>query len=256
MSVLLIAVIAVIIIFAIIGYRRGLLGILFNVFSWIFIALFVLLVNPYIYNFIATHTTWQTTISESTSSFVDDKISELAPNAIGSGKLAANDLGNVNSSDLTDGLSEYGVTLPGNLVEQLVTSIRSSANEVSSNVTQQATTLKNNVVHGISDTISTYIIRGIACLIAFLIAKIICLVVYTIIRIVQDVPVVHGATSFIGMILGAFKGLLITWLFMYIVSITLTTSFGAFFMPMIAKSTFLSFLYNNNLIEIIIMYFF
>ena len=79
---------------------------------------------------------------------------------------------------------------------------------------------------------------------------------YAIIKYVQDLPVVKGVTSWLGLILGLVKGLLVTWLFMFIVSITTATSFGQYFIPMIEENVFLRFLYENNMLITAFHYFF
>ena len=258
MSILLIAVIAVIVIFAIIGYVKGLLGVLFNIFSWIFIAFFVIVSNPYIYAFIVQNTGWANTISGSAKTYVDSTIEK----AVGS---SGNAVSNANINDVNEGsiekfLAENGITLPDSLstdvVSDVSSSIKDSANGIIGDASNQVTQLKDNVVNGVADTVTSYILRGVACLIAFVIAKIICWIVYAIIKHLQDLPIIHGVTSWIGMLLGVVKGFFITWLFLFIVSITASTSFGQYFIPMIEKSSFLTYLYENNLLITLFYYFF
>ncbi len=253
MSILLIAVIIVLVVSAIIGYCRGLLGILFNIFSWVFIAFFVIVMNPYIYDFLVDNTNWQTSIASSTKSFVSDKLNEALP---GESSGAVSDMGNVNSTELDDTLSRYGVKLPSSMTDELAGGIRESVGSVSQSITSGTSAVKESISTGVSETVAKYVMRGIACLIAFVIAKLICIIVMIIIKCLQDAPVVHGITSAIGALVGVVKGLFITWLFMYIVSLTATTSFGAYFIPMINKSRFLTFLNDNNLIVALINYFF
>lgn len=179
------------IICAIIGYRKGLLGVLYNLLSWIFIAAFVIVLSPYINDYIVNSTSW----SQSISDIIRDYISQHE----GVSFLAT-------GSDLVS-------------------------------------------------TVTGYILRGISCLIALIIAKIICRLVYSIIKHVQDVPIIHGICSWIGMVLGLCKGVIITWIFMFIVSITQLTQFGQYFIPMIDKSQLLTFLYNNNLAVTLIDHF-
>ena len=223
MNILLIAVIAVVILFTIIGYRKGLLGILFNIFSWIFIAFFVYAMNPYILDFINEHTTWQASIEAQWGSVLTDKFSQIGDSLL-EGRFLEN-----GDSLLGGRLLENGDSLLGGLVSQLGSDISSS----------------------VSSYISSYIMKGISCLIAFLIAKIICWIVYAIIKALQKVPVLHGVASVIGALLGAVKGVLITWLFMYIVTLAAATSFGTACLQLISDSSVLTFLYDNNIIFLI-----
>lgn len=258
MSILLVAVIAVIVIFAIIGYVKGLLGVLFNIFSWIFIAFFVIVTNPYIYSFIVANTNWASSISSSAKTYVDSTIEKTVGS---SGNAISNStINNANEGSIEKFLSDNGITLPDTLSSDVISdvtdSIKDSAGGVISDASNQVSQVKNNIVTGVADTVASYIIRGVACLIAFVIAKIICWIVYAIIKYVQDIPVIHGVCSWIGMLLGAVKGFFITWLFMFIVSITAQTAFGQYFIPMIEKSAFLTFLYENNLLITLFYYFF
>ncbi|MCR4611293.1 MAG: CvpA family protein [Lachnospiraceae bacterium] len=254
MSVLLFVVIGVIVLFAILGYRKGLLGILFNIFSWIFIALFVIIVNPYIYNFIVQQTSWQNTISSTTSNYVNGVAEKITGSASGSTQSEGDN--SVTSGDIEGFLSQYGVTVPKDLLNDITNEISNGVDGATNAVSDQVNQVKNSVVSGITNTVTSYILRGLACLIAFVIAKIICMIVYAIVRYLQDAPVIHGICSWIGMVLGAVKGLFITWLFMFVVSLTAATKFGQFFLPMIEKSQFLTFLYENNLIIYLFYYFF
>ena len=256
MSILLIAVIALIVIFAIIGYVKGLLGVLFNIFSWIFIAFFVIVTNPYIYTFIVQNTGWAGSISNSAKTYVDSTIDKTVGSTIGN--VPSNSSASTN--DIEDFLSKNGITLPevlsSDVVSDVTNSLKDTTNGAISDASNQVTQVKDSIVTGVADTVASYIIKGISCLIAFVIAKIICWIVYAIIKHVQDMPIIHGVCSWIGMFLGVIKGLFITWLFMFIVSITTATSFGQYFMPMIEKSTFLTYLYENNLLITLFYYFF
>ena len=253
MNILFIAVIIVFIIFGIIGYVKGLFGVLFNLFSWIFIALFVVVVNPFIYTFIVDNTSWKTSITTSVQTYVDGTI-DNATSSLG-GNTSPNN-GSPQASDVENAMSQYGITLPKAITKDVVSDVMDGVNGTVSSIGDQATQFKNNIVSSVSNTIATYIIRGLACLIAFVIAKIICWIVYAIIKYVQDLPVVKGVTSWLGLILGLVKGLLVTWLFMFIVSITTATSFGQYFIPMIEENVFLRFLYENNMLITAFHYFF
>lgn len=257
MNILLIAVIIVFVIFGIIGYRRGLLGVLFNLFSWIFIALFVVVVNPFIYSFIMDNTSWKNTISSSAQTYVDSTIERAvgsAPSSISPGN------GTPQASDVENAISQYGITLPkamaSEVVSDITNSIKNATGSVTEEVSNQTNQIKNNIVASVGNTLATYIIRGISCLIAFVIAKVICWIVYAIIKRIQSLPVIRGVTSWIGFLLGLVKGLLITWLFMFIVSITTGTSFGQYFLPMIEGNSFLLYLYQNNMLVTLFHYFF
>ena len=259
MSILLIAVIAVLVIFGIIGYVKGLLGVLFNIFSWIFIVFFVIVTNPYIYSFLVENTSWANTISSSAKSYIDGKIEGTVNTSMQN--VMPNSSSEVpNTNDIEKFLSDNGITLPKSLSSDVVNdvsdSIKESTNGVVEDAKNQAVQIKDSVVTGVTNTVASYILKGIACLIAFVIAKIICWIVYAIVKYVQELPIIHGACSWIGMILGVIKGLFITWIFMFIVSITTATSFGQYFLPMIQKSTFLTFLYENNLLITLFYYFF
>ena len=141
MNILFIAVIIVLIIFGIIGYVRGLFGALFNLFSWIFIALFVIVVNPFIYNFIVDNTGWKATISDSAQTYIDGTIERTVGSA---GTNISPNNGTPQSGDVENALSQYGITLPNSVSQEVVSDVMDSVNNTVSGVGDRATQLKKD----------------------------------------------------------------------------------------------------------------
>ncbi len=234
MNILLIVLAVVLLVFAVIGFRRGLLGIVFNLISWIFILVFVMVMNPLIYSFLIEKTSLKTTLDNKVSTYVNREVETRAGNVLSDASISLTkdsaDLANVSP----EMLSEYGISIP---------------ESISQTVLDDIVNTKDKVVVGISSTISTYIIKGISFLIAFLLGKLICFVALKLIKALQEIPILHGICSWLGMTIGLIKGMLLIWLFMYLVSITQMTSFGQFFIAQIESSKVLTFVYQNNLVE-------
>lgn len=234
MNILLIVLAVVLLVFAVIGFRRGLLGIVFNLISWIFILVFVMVMNPLIYSFLIEKTSLKTTLDNKVSTYVNREVETRAGNVLSDASISLTkdsaDLANVSP----EMLSEYGISIP---------------ESISQTVLDDIVNTKDKVVVGISSTISTYIIKGISFLIAFLLGKLICFIALKLIKALQEIPILHGICSWLGMTIGLIKGMLLIWLFMYLVSITQMTSFGQFFIAQIESSKVLTFVYQNNLVE-------
>ena len=70
-----------------------------------------------------------------------------------------------------------------------------------------------------------------------------------ILRLISRLPLVHGTDKILGLLTGAIEGLLLIWIFLYLVNINQGFLFGQEWIGMVEGSPLLIFLYQNNLIE-------
>lgn len=73
--------------------------------------------------------------------------------------------------------------------------------------------------------------------------------VFGVLKILTKLPLVHGLNKLLGLVLGGVEGFLLIWLLLYIIETGRGSLFGIDFGTMIAKASFLSYLYEHNLIS-------
>ena len=73
-----------------------------------------------------------------------------------------------------------------------------------------------------------------------------------ILRVFSHLPLVHGADKILGLLTGAIEGLLLVWIFLYLINISQGLLFGIEWSDMIEGNPVLIFLYQNNLIEYLV----
>lgn len=255
MNILFIILLAVLVVCAVFGYRKGLLGIVYKALSWIFIVIFVIALNPWIYSFIVNKTSLQSYLDEKIGSYIYKEVVPEVPLFSFDGdtdKVVEDNKEEDKTNAIQDFLTSKGIALPDSLASDFVDGVSSSVDGIMNTVTESANKqveeMEIRVVNSISNTVSSYIIKGIAFFVAFVLAKIICFIVGKLVKGLQKIPVLHGIFSWLGLLVGVIEGMLIVWLFMYIVSLCASTGFGEMCLSQIKDSTILLYLYQHNLI--------
>ena len=106
----------------------------------------------------------------------------------------------------------------------------------------------------ISDELAKIIIRGITYVVIFLIAKIGLRIIIMLFGIIDKLPRVEDASQLAGAGIGAISGFIMVWVgFLFLLALS-STNFGIECYRCINESTFLTFLYNNNLLLKWILY--
>lgn len=88
----------------------------------------------------------------------------------------------------------------------------------------------------------------IAFLVTFLVVTLVIRIIMYALNILGDLPVFHGLNQVAGAVLGMGTALVIVWVLFLIITLAYSSDFGKVSMEMIAKSPFLTFLYENNYI--------
>ena len=95
----------------------------------------------------------------------------------------------------------------------------------------------------------TMLVIDAVCFIAvFVVTKIALTIIEKILGFIHKLPLIGDADAFLGVVAGAIKALIITWLVMAVVALLSTTEAGVMIVTMIYESAPLAWLYENNLI--------
>ncbi len=91
-------------------------------------------------------------------------------------------------------------------------------------------------------------VKAAAFLLTWIVTGILIRILLGVIRIIEKLPVIHGANKAAGLFLGGLIGLLLLWIFFALVTAGAATDPGSKCMKQIADSPILSVLYRHNFI--------
>lgn len=223
MNWLLIVVLVIIILSTYHGYRKGFLRMVYSLVAWIFICVFVSWTIPYI----ADYLTKQTEIPERIQAECVERLKSTAGEKIEEeGEGAGNTIA-----------EELGINLPDSILEKLQEQTAGVAGELLE---------QSGIYDGIAETLTQFIVKGIAFFIALIIAGILSWGIQRLLGFVSDIPVIHGVNQGLGTMVGALYGLIFIWIGMYLIALCCTSEVGKLLYSYIQENRLLAALYENN----------
>lgn len=221
-----IVVIAFLVVFMIIGFRKGFLRILFTTFSVVIvIALSALLTQP-ISEFLNEKTSVGSFVSTRISTFVNERTESLETDLV----IGAEDT-------FVDSLP-----LPGFLKTDI------KENNTINNYAEMGV---RTFAEYVSARLTSIVMKALTFVILALVIFIILRIIVFLLKIIDHIPIIRGINRLFGAILGLLEGLLILWCIFIFIMIFSGTTFGTTCMEVIAGSKVLTFLYDHNVPVII-----
>lgn len=214
------------------GYKKGFIRILFSLVSIILAIAFVTLATPYICSYLENHTPLKANIEEKCLEHI---------------QLSAKDKMGSEADSQEKTLSDAGITIPSGVFEKMVNQGVNTA-DYALEKTGAYQTLASSLAH--------FIVNGIAFFAAFVIATIALFIIARLLNLIAMLPLIRNVNHLLGVIAGFVQGMVLIWLFMYLVAVCCTSSFGVMMLDYINKSMILSYLYNHNLVLYLIMLYF
>jgi len=111
-------------------------------------------------------------------------------------------------------------------------------------------------VNGFYDYISKYLtgiaMNAISFVITLLLTIVLSKLLLRVLDFLTELPILHGINRIGGLLLGAAQGLAVIWIFFIIITIFGSTTMGQSAYNSINDSAFLSLLYNNNYLLVVI----
>ena len=109
---------------------------------------------------------------------------------------------------------------------------------------------------GMEDTVSGYIadliLSALAFLVTFLLIGVLIKGILFALGIVAKLPVLRGLNRLAGTVLGLAEGVLLVWVFFFVVTVFSSTEWGGTLLKMIAGSDLLVWAYKNNLLFLLL----
>lgn len=210
--ILMIVIILLFIVFIFQGYKQGFAKVAFSLIAWLIGIVAAYILTPVVAEVIYTHTELPIAIETAIYDQITNTVGELNIEGIESLPTAVQDML----------LGDY---------ESLDALIQAGALEVID-------------VAGMTSSI----INMIALVIVLLGSRLILVVVETFMGGISKLPLVGPVNKLLGATVGIVKGLLWSWITLVIVHIATFTGYNTTLMAQITESSFLTWLYENNLI--------
>lgn len=218
-NILLTAVLVFMLIMAIAGYRKGALRIVVSVASLILTLFLAAYFTPEAAKLLKEHTPMYETVYTQMDKFIGERLSEE---------------NNTGEEEKLEGLP-----LPGILKDVLI----DNNNEASYGLVG-AMDLRSYTTR----SLSAMLVNAIAFIALFIAISIIFRVIMVLADIIGRIPVIKGLNRLAGFFVGLAESILILWVLCIVLTAFSGTSGGQKIMELVSDSTFLTLIYDNNLL--------
>ncbi|MFR8033547.1 MAG: CvpA family protein [Lachnospiraceae bacterium] len=228
MNWLTVAVILFLLVEVLIGWKRGFVKMALSLFAVVIALVITLAAGPYVKEGLSAHTPWQTNIQESIRESFDgylmDQMETMEP-------------------DQENALLDQ---LP---IPEVLTNLLKENNNSAVYEKLGVDTLTSYV----SSYLANMIMTAIAYVITFIFVFILLKIVFHFLHLVTRIPGLKQLNSAAGVILALVQGLILLWVLCLVLTAFANTDWGMQVMGMIKESSFLSLIYNHNLLLQLLM---
>ena len=226
MNELLAVVLIILFVCSVCGYYKGFIKIIISFLSLILTIWLVSVVTPYISTYLIENTElYQGVKNQVTEIFAED-------NARYDNTIEENQLKTIDSYQVPDALKR---TLISNNNETVYQNLMVSVFE-----------------EYISSFIAKIILNVLAFVCTFLMITFFLLMTFLSMEVLSRLPVIKGINKIAGLCLGFVEGILIVWILFLGATMFAGNQIGSRFFELVSQNAFLSFLYNRNLLLMII----
>ena len=207
-------IIAIILLSAFLGYKKGLIGVAFKIVSFIIAIIVTLLLYKPVSNLIIENTTW------------DETIENTIYNKLAGTKVEAGEKINKEETDL-----------PGVVVNYINDGIENTVKQTQENVAQM-----------VAENLSQSVIQILTMVIIFIVTRLILLFAKVILEAVSELPIVKQFNEIGGILYGILRGFIMIYSLLALASFLLPMLNQTMLLGYIEESIITKFLYNHNLI--------
>lgn len=228
MSILLVAVILILAGFALHGYIKGIVRVVFSLISIFLTIGMVTWMTPYVSEFLQTKTPVYRNIQEKciesvrvkSKQKVEEKVEEQIPAQIA------------------------GIEIPKEWQEKLEGLTEGTADEILE---------QSGVYEEMGSRMANTIVNIIACIISLLIVIIVLRILVIMLDIVARLPVLKSLNRLGGLAAGAVEGIIVVWILFFVITLCQTSDLGRQLLNDINGNCFLKILYENNIVEYLML---
>lgn len=223
---MLIAVIAILLLCALGGYRRGFVRVMFSLLSFVVASTLCSVLSPYVSAFLVQKTPLHGHIQSSCARIFQEQQQQMAGEA--AGQISEQPPGGGSFDMLPDVMKD---ALAKGSQEKMAELVDAS-----------------KMAEYIGGYLADVIIRGISFTLTFLLVFFLLQLLIHALDLITKLPVLHAANKLGGAAAGLLEGLLVVWLGFFLVTLCIGNEMGNSLMGQIRDNTFLSFLYDNNIL--------
>lgn len=211
------------------GLRKGILGIIYGLVSWVFVLIFVAFSHTHIEDYLKNNTDTYAKIYTYAEKYIDAKASEI------------------NDEDADAWSDTLVKELPPFIAEKLPEEALQMQDEQLQETEQRIDEVKNSLKREMMLAVADFVLQGISVMLSFAAAILIVFVVGGLVKGLGMLPLVKEINGLMGIIAGAAEGFLLVWILMYIATCICGTPLGQTVISDIKENAFLLFLYEHNL---------
>jgi len=234
MNWLLIFALAIIGVFAFIGWRVGFVKSVFSLVSTIAVIIITILVSPIVSNMLKD--------SEKISGGIQSKLEQVIDLSGVAENLSAEE--EKDPMAFIDGLG-----LPESIKETIKDSLTETMEEKKEEAADFVGDKLNALEKYICELLTNIILNALGFFITFIVAAVGIAVLCFVLDLLSKLPVLHQINTIFGVLMGAVEGLVILWIVFIVITMLGSTGFGQACMTMISESKILSFLYDSNILS-------
>jgi len=201
------------------GARRGMFRIIFGLLSWVLLICFVNYGTPFVGDIIKNNTGIHIKVEQIIDSNLHTRYESAEDQEKGSGEDAVMAL------------------VPKAIKDKIEDSVQTSI---------------DNTIKLIAEELTDAAIHGIAVILVITLGLLVILIIDRLLKGLGFIPGIKDVNKLLGMLAGAFEGLLVIWLILFIADCFPASEYGSFVLDNTQKDQMLIFIYQNNLIEQII----
>ena len=214
-----IVVLAVLLLFVWMGYKRGFIK---EIVSFFFVFLSLSLawaINPYINNFLTEKTPIYSTIQETCSSFVHEQGTQ----------------------------TEYGVEDSGEFIDNLsLPDILRENIQKNNNAKIYAELSADTLTEYVSGYLARTVVNGLSYVLAYILSTVMIRLIVYVLNLIAGLPILKTANKLTGGAVGLFKGLVFVWIAFLILTVLCSTEIGKTALELVEKDSLLSLLYQYD----------
>lgn len=228
MDIVLIVVLLILSGFALHGYLRGLVRVLFSLAA-VFIAIgFATALEPYTAQFLKTQTPLYDTVKENCTEYLQSILEDEVQHRV----------------EEHEEVPILGMELP----EEIQQLFGGNATEQSSSLIEDTA-----IYDKAGDFVADQVVHRLAWVLAFTVILILLAVAVHFLDVLAKLPVLRNINRIGGLAVGLLEGLVVVWILFLVIVLCQGTEFGRELMSSVETNAFLKFLNDNNLLEQLIL---
>ena len=234
MNWLLLFALAIIGVFAFIGWRAGFVKSVFSLISTIAVIIITILVSPIVTNVLKNN--------ENISGGIESKLEQVIDLSGVAETLSA--------EEEQDPLAFIdGLQLPESIKETIKDSLTETMEEKKEAAADFVGDKLSSLEEYICGLLTNIILNALGFFITFILAAVGIAVLCFVLDLLSKLPVLHQINTIAGVAAGALEGLVILWIVFIVITMLGSTGFGQNCLTMINESKILSFLYDSNVLS-------